>query len=266
MSKRSSLVSYESSDEETQSPPPLKKRKLPTLASSLTVPVPVDNPALHQGRVRSSPHVEGQWASLVYIPIVLGKDEYLAKLLTKALDSAKVQVPSLQSVGFKDDSWELHISLTRPMFLRTHQREEFKKAVKDMARSYHAFPVSFANFAQLTNDEKTRVFLTVEVGAGFDQLRQLSEALIPTLRAIRQQEFYPEPRFHASIAWALLDRPTLPSSDSPEFVTIPDLPVDLTPGLNREYSLGLQRTVASVDAVQVQVKIGKDVVGWQMGS
>lgn len=32
------------------------------------------------------------------------------------------------------------------------------------------FSVSFAKLTQLTNDEQTRVFLTVEVGAGFDQV------------------------------------------------------------------------------------------------
>ena len=37
------------------------------------------------------------------------------------------------------------------------------------------------------------------------QLRALSDALTPTLHSFRQKEFYIDPRFHASIAWALLD-------------------------------------------------------------
>jgi len=78
--------------------------------------------------------------------------------------------------------------------------------------------------SELINDEKTRTFLTIEVGAGHHevslqlfesrhhphtctQLRSLSDALTPALQAIRQQGYYANPRFHASFAWALLHRP-----------------------------------------------------------
>jgi hypothetical protein len=78
--------------------------------------------------------------------------------------------------------------------------------------------------SELINDEKTRTFLTIEVGAGHHgvslqlfesrhhphtctQLRSLSDALTPVLQAIRQQGYYANPRFHASFAWALLHRP-----------------------------------------------------------
>ena len=39
----------------------------------------------------------------------------------------------------------------------------------------------------------------------------MSDALLPTLRALKQKAFYTEPRFHASFAWALLHR-SVPSS------------------------------------------------------
>jgi hypothetical protein len=81
--------------------------------------------------------VEGQWASFVYVPVVLGHNECLAKLLKKVLETAKEQVPSLHSIGLQSDQWELHISLTRPTFLRTHQREDFKKAVRNITKSSH---------------------------------------------------------------------------------------------------------------------------------
>jgi hypothetical protein len=88
------------------------------------------------------------------------------------------------------------------------------------------------------------------------QLRQLSESLIPTLRAIRQQEFYPEPRFHASIAWALLDRPasssSADSSSSPEFVTIPDFPVELISEVNGRWVLDYLDDRQSLNQTQIQ--------------
>ncbi|KIM78488.1 hypothetical protein PILCRDRAFT_98387 [Piloderma croceum F 1598] len=221
------LVSYPSSDEsdtESQPAPPLKKKKLPVLSASLQPPTPVDNPALHQGRTRTSPHVEGQFAAYVYVPVVVDARSTLGKLLDEVASHAKEITPELWDVGFLDNheegdvdvegigkrrrtkgERELHVSLSRPTYLRAHQREELKRAVRALAKSHIPFKASFATFSELTNDEQTRTFLTLEVGAGHNELRSLSEALTPTLHSLRQKEFYTDPRFHASIAWALLD-------------------------------------------------------------
>jgi len=90
------------------------------------------------------------------------------------------------------------------------------------SRAWYRFKASFATFSELTNDERTRTFLTLEVGAGHNELRALSDALTPTLRLFRQKEFYADPRFHASIAWALLDARTVDSSSSgsPELMSV----------------------------------------------
>ncbi len=56
---------------------------------------------------------------------------------------AKQEVPSVHVLGASDadaDSVaavrELHISLTRPFFIRTHQKEEIKRAVRDAAKAH----------------------------------------------------------------------------------------------------------------------------------
>jgi U6 snRNA phosphodiesterase len=139
------LVSYSSSegednsadeDENTTSPPPVKKRKLPTLSSNLVVPVPVDDPTKHQGRIRSTPHVEGQWATHVYINIPLSRQSPFWSLLQNVVSDAKSRVPALHDFWSQDISGsqpELHVSLTRPIFLRSHQREDLKRALKLIA-------------------------------------------------------------------------------------------------------------------------------------
>lgn len=63
--------------------------------------------------------------------------------------SAKEDIPSLHPIAFVSDespepdnlradldheTVELHISLTRPTYLRAHQRQEFKRAVQAVAR------------------------------------------------------------------------------------------------------------------------------------
>ncbi|KAJ7577458.1 U6 snRNA phosphodiesterase Usb1 [Mycena floridula] len=248
--KRTVLVSYSSSDDEA--PAPKRKKKLPALASSLVVPTPVDNPLLHQGRVRATPHVEGQWACHVYVCLMLAKTG-LGKVVKDLVASAKDLVPQIMDFG----SNELHISISRPIFLRAHQRDELKRAVKGLAAKSSPFTISFATLAEMTNDEGTRTFLAMEIGAGHHELKALAAALTPTLHSFKQKEYYAEPRFHASIAWALLERGPAPS----EFQTIPSFPTNLIPELTPKY----QKIMASksIEAEELTLKIGKEVFEWR---
>ncbi|KAI6166670.1 hypothetical protein EDD17DRAFT_1180740 [Pisolithus thermaeus] len=223
---------------------PTKRRKLPPLAASLAPSVPADDPTKHQGRIRSFPHVEGQYATHVYVPLILGPGEALYDLVTDVVSKAKEEVGGLWGVGEaeredlqgqgqrheredrqknknmgrskrRNAKLELHISLSRPIFLRAHQRDDFKRAVKRIAESVSPFNASFSTFSELTNDEHTRTFLSMEVGAGHFEFCHILKLLAPTLRSLRQKEFYADPKFHASIAWALLDSPATATSPPP---------------------------------------------------
>ncbi|KAG1868989.1 hypothetical protein DFJ58DRAFT_714154 [Suillus subalutaceus] len=311
------LVAYSSSeDEAVVDAPEKKKKKLPSLASSFIVPVPVDDPALHQGRVRATPHVEGQYATYVYIPLVLHPGTALYSLVDEVLNVIKEMVPAAHVIGeivscsrnsgglTVNNSRrvrELHLSLTRPIFLRAHQREEFKQAIKLIASRRIPFQASFATFSELTNDERTRVFLSLEVGAGHNELRDLLSALSPTLQSLRQRDFYSQPRFHVSIAWALLDPDTSVNGDADTrrhprayegviavegtsddnltsngdigesnkhfqaecFPCVPHFPSELIPTLNRRF--GARVSCAHIGGFEVDtivVKIGKDIFSW----
>ncbi|KAF8630831.1 hypothetical protein AX17_005190 [Amanita inopinata Kibby_2008] len=298
------LVEYAESDEEDDKTielePSPKKRKLPPLSTSLMVPAPVDNPALHQGRTRTHPHVDGQHATHVYISLRVKKRSAMCQLLRDVLADAKKSVPSLKEIlqleGEDDASknQELHVSLSRPIYLRAHQREDFKRDIKQIARRHkpQVFPLSFAVFSELINDERTRTFLTIEVGAGHHELKSLALALAPVLRLLHQKEYYEHPRFHASIAWALLDQgsrgqtgasstcsatrqsvtcerdenaPHSTPDVQTDFPTIPHLPKELIPKLNEQYSATLSSTkVALFDVEEITVKIGKDIFSWRM--
>ncbi|KAJ7574023.1 hypothetical protein C8J56DRAFT_803622 [Mycena floridula] len=278
--KRPALVSYSSSDEEEPQPPKRKKsiifisldffflttssRKLPALAPSLVVQGPVDNPALHLGRVRATPHVDGQWACHVYVCLTLDSAKTdLGKLVKDLVASAKDLVPQIMDFGTN----EVHISISRPIFLRAHQRDELKRAVEELAVKSSPFTVSFASLAALTNDECTRSFLVMEIGAGHHELKALAEALTPTLHSFKQKEYYAEPRFHASVAWALLERadgPFLERADGPapsEFQTIPSFPSNFIPELTPKYQKIM--TSKSIEAEELTVKIGKEVFQWR---
>lgn len=100
------------------------------------MPVPVDNPALHQGRIRTTPHVDGQFAAHVYVSLILSRRSQLYKIIQDILCDAKQVVPSLRDIWPSEGPkrHELHVSLSRPIFLRAHQREDLKRAVKNIAQ------------------------------------------------------------------------------------------------------------------------------------
>ena len=120
--------------------------------------------------MRGSPHVDGRWACHVYVPVVSEAGEQLGETLSSAFQAAKARVPVLHPIGLNDDRWELHISLSRPTFLWTHQREEFKNAVRRVAASREGWTLSLTEFIKLENDDRSRVFLAVQVGAGHEQV------------------------------------------------------------------------------------------------
>ncbi|KAF5378844.1 hypothetical protein D9615_006961 [Tricholomella constricta] len=290
-----SLVAYSSEDDDDDQPPPPKRRKLPPLPASLLPQVPIDDPSKHQGRTRTTPHVEGQFAAYIYVSLFVDPNSRLYALIDDILRDARKTVPSLCEIALQDGGKELHVSLSRPTYLRAHQREHLKRAVKAVAKQYSPFTASFAALSDLTNDERTRTFITMEVGAGHAELRAMADALTPTLKSIRQKEFYTDPRFHASIAWALLDSPSpspppasspplnlqspsssqtppshstppplaIPPPLQPTFSTIPHLPPSLIPSLNASHAPTLSSpSIGSFHVDTVNVKIGKQIFSW----
>ncbi|PWN48182.1 hypothetical protein IE53DRAFT_389645 [Violaceomyces palustris] len=99
-----------------------------------------------------------------------------------------------------------HISLTRPILVRSHERESFWREAKDAIDSVKSkvgtFLISFARFDHLVNDDRTRDFMVMEVGAGWKELHTLSGSLSERLhRSFRAKPYYKEARYHASLGW-----------------------------------------------------------------
>jgi hypothetical protein len=89
------------------------------------------------------PHVDGQWAAYVYVPIAVRGS--LRRIVERAVDIARkgggdsgtsVDVHMLGSSDSNVVACELHVSLTRPFVLRAYQREEMKRAVRDAAKAH----------------------------------------------------------------------------------------------------------------------------------
>jgi len=119
------------------------------------------------------------------------------------------------------------------------------------------------------------------------KLQKLCSDLAPLLQSLRQPSYYSAPRFHTSIAWALLDRVRKPSEGKPTAaVSLPtritdtnltimtpaesQIPAQFTgiPGevirkLNSAFRDRLSSpSIGCFDAESISLKIGKDVVSW----
>ncbi|KAI8646160.1 U6 snRNA phosphodiesterase Usb1 [Parasitella parasitica] len=162
---------------------------MPKLPSFFDQPKPEQSKKDHQGRVRTVPHQHDSWATYVYCKVDLSVE--VQKLL-----------PHLKQAELLP---EHHISLSRPVYLRRYQVSPFKADIKASLRNSSRFDLSFAQIAHLTNDEKTRSFLTLEIGHGYNQLFECMTCIDKVMKNYHKPTFYDPPRFHASIAWSLKD-------------------------------------------------------------
>ncbi|GAA5906061.1 HVSL domain-containing protein [Sporobolomyces salmoneus] len=204
--------------------PPKKKRKLPSLDDTFSdQPRATDSPALHEGRKRVQPHVAGQWAAHVYVDLVL--DPTLRRVVGNAIEHVKTSPPSekgyihsyFNSEGDpgEEERSSLHVSLSRPLYLQTNQKADLRTAVAKVAAEFKGFEARYSSFGMLENDEKTRRFLAIEIGQGYQELKDIVKKLDVELKSMRLPSYYESPRFHTSIAWTSLDQND--TSNSPPF-------------------------------------------------
>jgi U6 snRNA phosphodiesterase len=163
-------------------------RKLPALSTTLTGTAHTDDPSLHQGRTRTRPHVDGQWAAHVYVCLRLHRSA--KDMISRIVADAMMRVQELQPLSDVERG-ELHVSLTRPIYLLEHQRRDLVQEVSRIARctqpsvscskdeslfikrnpASFSFKMSCSTVSSFQNDERTRVFLALNVGAGHTEVR-----------------------------------------------------------------------------------------------
>ncbi|BGP27613.1 UPF0406 family protein [Rhodotorula toruloides] len=261
--------------------PAKKKRKLPSLDDSFdAAPRRSDSPDLHQGRKRTTPHVEGQWAAHVYLD--LESSHGLRRVLKKAFEScAKACPPEVTVHPLLDpppigsrpaipsaaptrsptlphtSENTLHLSLSRPLMLQTNQRAELRAGVAKVAGQVAGFSTRYASFVVLENDQRTRRFLGIEIGQGYDEMHALVRKIDDMLATHRLPTYYPEPRFHTSLAWS--------TTTSTTAEDVSNLPFDDALLVDLEAELGKQlRREGEVWAGELCVKIGKDVSRYRL--
>ncbi|KAF2154768.1 hypothetical protein K461DRAFT_319288 [Myriangium duriaei CBS 260.36] len=191
------LVEYASSDSEndTELPPPSKRRRLSSPRDAAPPPLPAafhdlyagaarightDDRSLHGGRVRLVPHVEGNWAAHVYLEWHPTLEQHAH--LTKLIDALSADYDGLTTFLSSPNGvpQPLHISLSAPLILRTETKDDFRASViAGISRAAKSLPevtaagkviVVPAGLGWHPNAERTRGFLVfpLQVGAQDD--------------------------------------------------------------------------------------------------
>ncbi|XP_055826588.1 uncharacterized protein LOC129895000 isoform X2 [Solanum dulcamara] len=171
-------------------------------------------------RVRTFPHIEGNYALHVYIPVHIPSATW--KELASFLKKVTSLVPTLHAVDIdvplsgllKDKDLleklvlgrEFHISLGRTVPLRVHQINSMVSMLRQKLQFQRRYLIDFNKWEIFVNDDSTRTFMSLEVVAGgLAQIRKQIQAVDEVYKLHNLPEFYKDPRPHISITWALGD-------------------------------------------------------------
>ncbi|CAL1539978.1 unnamed protein product [Lymnaea stagnalis] len=155
----------------------------------------IDKPSEHGNRVRSFPHLEGNWATHVFIPVEGG-----AKLVQFVQSILRI----LEPVKFQAFP-EFHISLSRTVTIRHHWIEPLVDSLRDSLRLMKSFMSDLLAIKLFTNDEKTRTFVCLELSQDETDFIDFVKAVDKSFGEFKLPSYYKDPSFHISIGWCLGD-------------------------------------------------------------
>ncbi|KAM0000405.1 putative cyclic phosphodiesterase, U6 snRNA phosphodiesterase Usb1 [Helianthus debilis subsp. tardiflorus] len=190
-------------------------------------------------RIRSFPHIEGNYALHVYIPVFIPSErkkeliQFLKKAtsLVQGLHVVDIDVPL--HMLLKDEEKmvqaalgrEFHISLGRTVPIRVHQIDSVVAMLRQKLQFQKRYLIDFNKWEVFVNDDKTRTFLSIENTTGLAEITKQIQAVNEVYKLHNLPEFYKvrvhrdyrfiscqcnvckrrDPRPHISIAWAVGD-------------------------------------------------------------
>ncbi|KAH8486538.1 hypothetical protein H0E87_025520 [Populus deltoides] len=171
-------------------------------------------------RIRSFPHVQGNYALHVYIPVNI--PPALKKEVVQFLNRISLVVPGLHVVDAdvpldilcKDDhkleqvaleasvSKRVSFDKLKHKFLLCGNANFFLETMFCRSRYW----IDFNKWEVFVNDDKTRTFLSLEVvTGGLAEITKQIQSVNDVYKLHNLPEFYKDPRPHISLAWALGD-------------------------------------------------------------
>jgi len=185
----------------------------------------------HQGRVRTFPHIEGNFATHVFTDILIPLEclqplESFLKLLQRHLPTL---LPVEDGEGVTAAGVLArplyHLSFSRTVAVKQGQIASLIASLREKLRRSKPFAITLGHQIEIfTNDDRTRTFLAFSAastltdnntgsGGGHASRNSSCDAILNTILSVSTSfklhglpEFYENPRPHVSIAWALGDQ------------------------------------------------------------
>ncbi|EKX53414.1 hypothetical protein GUITHDRAFT_48966, partial [Guillardia theta CCMP2712] len=150
------------------------------------------------GRIRSFPHVEGNYAGFVFVS--LKQVPELQTLAMQVFDNARKKLPS-EVVLHRITLDEMHISLSRTLVVKRHQIQPLVNRLRKALHSIPSFHMKMSAVELLSNEEGTRSFVCMTVRPVEDEMLKIVKTTDEVLRSFKLQPYYEDMHFHASVAW-----------------------------------------------------------------
>ncbi|KFK26731.1 hypothetical protein AALP_AA8G285400 [Arabis alpina] len=209
-------VAANSGEKEPISLPPPPLDLLDSIGSTGSVDFYSTEPGV---RVRNFPHVDGNYALHVYIPVsipLLPKKEivcFLKRVASVVPNLHLVEADVPLSILCKDEQKlehalgrEFHISLGRSVALRVHQINSVVSLLRQKLQFQKRYWLDFNKWEVFLNDDCTRSFLSLEITtSGLSETCKQIDAVNEVYKLHNLPEFYKDPRPHISLVWALGD-------------------------------------------------------------
>jgi hypothetical protein len=175
----------------------------------------------HQGRIRSFPHVEGQFATHVYVEIDQPRDEKTVKLLADLCQLLQSSVTGLERIfsSEADSEPSMHLSLSRTVPITSIQIHSLLNGLRhgfNKMKKSSKLHLTVGSGAQvLVNDEGTRTFVALKVvekkypvtnqssNKSETSVRKWIDIVSKVFLLHGLPEYYDNPCIHTSIAWCV---------------------------------------------------------------
>lgn len=193
------------------------------------------HPTDHQGRIRSFPHVEGNYATHVYISLPIDKHHHstLCKHIDELIHYTASRMPGVKpiidsntAIDSKSQPFSYHISLSKTAPLRISQIQSLVHTLKQKLRKIDPFTVYIHDKPRIfLNEDATRTFLALpatcsaahhhdndSITTNAQSSNCNEDSLLKAMQICSQAfvlhglpKYYDKPEPHVSIAWALHD-------------------------------------------------------------
>lgn len=184
---------------------------------------------LHQGRVRSFPHVEGQFAAHVFVPVEVSAEmQRSAMRVWKIVEEQMMPRHQLHctlppgcevSTASPASRCSLHLSLSRTFAIQLKTADSVLRSLRRRLRRFKGSLLSpeASPVIALSNDERTRTFFALAFASsppadspysrtgGLDPISKAVSSIDSAMVQHGRKPYYASPRVHISIGWALHD-------------------------------------------------------------